>query len=79
VAVGLYGESELGSLIALQLAASIPAQQRLLAAELGFYLCMTGQVITKPLQLQAGSITLPGTADMAALVDWEQVERFALP
>jgi len=79
VAVGLYGESELGSLISLQLAAAVPAPQRLLAAELGFYLCMTEQVITKPLQLQDGRITLPETADPAALVDWERVKRLALP
>ncbi|MDB5806925.1 MAG: hypothetical protein JWN73_4247 [Betaproteobacteria bacterium] len=79
VAVGLYGESELGSLLSLQLAAAVSPQQRLLAAEQGFYLCMTEQVITRPLQLQGGRITLPETADLAALVDWEQVKRLALP
>lgn len=79
VAVGLYGECELGSLLSLQLAAAIPERNRLLPAELSFYLLMTEQVITKPLPLQGGRITLPETADLASLVDWESVKRHALP
>jgi L-alanine-DL-glutamate epimerase-like enolase superfamily enzyme len=78
VAVGLYSESELGTLLSLQLAAALTAQQRLLPAELGFYLCMTEQVINQPLRLHDGRITLPETADLAALVDWDQVQRLKL-
>ncbi|HEY4375303.1 MAG TPA: mandelate racemase/muconate lactonizing enzyme family protein [Burkholderiales bacterium] len=79
VAMGLYGECELGALLALQLAAAIPPAHRLLPAEVSFYLLMTEQVIGKPLQLQAGRVTLPETADLAALIDWESVKRHALP
>lgn len=78
VAMGLYGECELGTLLALQLAAAIPPAHQLLPAEVSFYLLMTEQVIAKPLQLRDGQVTLPETADLASLVDWERVKRHAL-
>jgi L-alanine-DL-glutamate epimerase-like enolase superfamily enzyme len=78
VAIGLYAESELGTLISLQQAAAVPEELRLVAAEQTFYLTMTEQVITKSLSISAGRVTLPQVADMSALVDWEKVKRFAL-
>jgi len=78
VAVGLYGESELGTLLSLQQAAAVPDELRLVAAEQTFYLTMTDQVITRHLPLSQGCVTLPETADLSALVDWDKVRRYAV-
>jgi L-alanine-DL-glutamate epimerase-like enolase superfamily enzyme len=78
VAIGLYAESELGTLLSLQQAAAVPNELRLVAAEQTFYLTMTEQVITKPLSLSEGRAILPETADLSALVDWDKVKRYAL-
>jgi L-alanine-DL-glutamate epimerase-like enolase superfamily enzyme len=71
VAVGIYAESLLGTLISLQLPGSMPAEQT-------FYLTMTEQVAALELPIRGGCIELPETADYAALVDWKKVERFAI-
>lgn len=78
VAIGLYAESALGTLISLQQAAALSPAQTLVAAEQTFFLEMTGQVLARPLAIRAGHVTLPGEPDIAALVDWGQVERFKL-
>ena len=78
VAVGLYAESELGTLLSLQQAAAVPPELRLVAAEQTFYLTMTDQVIKRPLPLADGRITLPEMADLTQLVDWEKVKHYAL-
>lgn len=78
VAVGLYAESALGTLLSLQYAASVPLAQRLVAAEQTFYLTMTDQVIGQDLVIRDGSITLPEVADLTTQVDWDKVKRYAL-
>ena len=78
VAVGLYAESALGTLISLQQAASIGPAQRLVAAEQTFFLEMTDQVLACAPQICGGKINLPPAADMAVLIDWEAVERHRL-
>ncbi len=78
VAVGLYAESALGTLISLQQAASIAPAQRLVAAEQTFFLEMTEQVLAGAPQICDGKINLSPTADMAALIDWDAVERHRL-
>ena len=71
VAVGIYAESLLGTLVSLQLPGSMPAEQT-------FYLTMTEQVAALELPIRGGCVELPETADYAALVDREKVERFAV-
>lgn len=78
VALGLYAESALGTLISLQYGAAIPAALRLVAAEQTFYLGMREQVVTQMPPVANGCITLPTQADTAALVDWARVKRFSI-
>ena len=78
VALGLYAESALGTLISLQYGAAIPAQLQLVAAEQTFYLGMLEQVVTAMPPVKNGRIELPAAADYSKLVDWERVERFAV-
>ncbi len=78
VALGLYAESALGTLISLQYGAAIPAAQQLVAAEQTFYLGMVEQVVTEMPPVKDGRIELPAMADYSKLVDWERVKRFAI-
>ena len=71
VAVGIYAESLLGTLVSLQLPGTMPAEQT-------FYLGMTEQVAALDFPVREGCVELPETADYASLVDWEKVKRFAL-
>jgi len=77
VAVGIYAESLLGTLVSLQQAAAL-APGRSIAAEQTFYLTMTEQVTPLELPIREGCIELPEEADLSKLVDWARVKRFAL-
>lgn len=73
VALGLYAESALGTLISLQFApvnAITPAEQT-------FYLVMREQVLGTELRIADGKIELPDAADLATLIDWKAVDRFS--
>lgn len=63
--VGLFGESALGTLAALQLAAILPKSA--LPAETTWYLAMTRQKIAIP-AIQRGAIELPAIAGLAAML-----------
>ena len=76
--VGLYAESALGTLINLQQAAAMEPAERAAPAELTFFLGMREQVLAEPLDVRGGTVTLPATADLASLVDWNRVRRYAL-
>ena len=78
VALGLFAESALGTIIRLLYGAAIPPALRLVAAEQTFYLGIREQVITAMPPVKNGHIELPGTPDIAKLVDWEGVKRFAV-
>ncbi len=65
--VGLFGESALGTLAALQLASTLPETS--LPAEVTWYLAMTRQVLSLDLRIADGAIELPDVARCAALVD----------
>ena len=78
VAVGLYAESALGSLISLQQAAALPVERALVAAEQTFFLELPEQVLAGALQITAGRIDLPRHPDLAAMVDWEKVAHFGI-
>lgn len=75
VAVGLYAESVLGTLISLQQAAALPASQTLVAAEQTFFLEMAEQVLFGLPAIVDGRMTLPDTPDLAGLVDMQAVTR----
>jgi len=76
--VGLHAESALGTLINLQQAAAVPSGERAAAAELTFFLGMREQVLADALEVRHGALQLPATADLASLVDWDRVRRYAL-
>jgi L-Ala-D/L-Glu epimerase len=78
VALGLYAESALGTLVSLQYGAAIPPELRLVAAEQTFYLGIVEQVVTDMPPVKDGRIVLPETPDYSKLVDWERVKRFAI-
>lgn len=73
--VGLFGESALGTIAALQLAATLPPQA--LPAEVTWYLAMTEQITARPLDIRDGTIVLPREPGCAALVDWQALDRLA--
>src|SRR5690606_10525020 len=58
--VGLFGESALGTLSALQLASTLNKQA--LPAEVTWFLAMTEQVANVDLHIREGKIQLPQTA-----------------
>jgi L-alanine-DL-glutamate epimerase-like enolase superfamily enzyme len=69
-AVGIYAESALGTLINLQQAGTMAAEQT-------FFLTMTEQVSTLVPQIRGGKIDLPDVADFSKLVDWERLRQLA--
>jgi len=69
-AVGIYAESALGTLVNLQQAGPMAAEQT-------FFLTMTEQVCAHVPAIRGGLIELPEEADLAGLVDWGRVRRFA--
>jgi len=75
VALGLYAESALGTLISLQYGAAIPKALQLVAAEQTFYLGIKEQVLGAMPPVKDGRIELPADPDIAGLVDWARVKR----
>jgi L-alanine-DL-glutamate epimerase-like enolase superfamily enzyme len=73
---GLMGESVLGTLAGLQFAAALP--DPILPAELSWFLAMTEQITTLTPKVVDGAVDLPECASLAALVDWDAVDRFAV-
>jgi L-alanine-DL-glutamate epimerase-like enolase superfamily enzyme len=69
-AVGIYAESALGTLVNLQQAGTMAAEQT-------FFLTMTEQVSTLVPQIRDGRIELPDVADFSRLVDWERLRQLA--
>jgi L-alanine-DL-glutamate epimerase-like enolase superfamily enzyme len=74
VCSGMYAESALGTLISLQLSASL--KRPLVTAEQSFFLIMRDQVTRDDVRVANGRVALPATADYAALVDWDKVKRY---
>ncbi len=67
-AVGIYAESALGTLINLQQAGSMAAEQT-------FFLTHTAQVATLMPEIRGGRVVLPKEADLSRLVDWPAVRK----
>jgi L-alanine-DL-glutamate epimerase-like enolase superfamily enzyme len=68
-ALGIYAESALGTLVNLQLPASLVAEQ-------SFFLLMPHQVLADVPAIRDGRITLPTDPHLANLIDWHAVARF---
>jgi L-alanine-DL-glutamate epimerase-like enolase superfamily enzyme len=73
--VGMFGESALGTLTALQLSSILPSHS--LPAETTWCLAMTEQITHEPLTIKEGAIQLPTVAGNAALIDWKHLERLS--
>lgn len=73
VNVGLYGESSLGSLAALQLAASLPDGS--LPAEVSGFLMFGEEYVGERLRIVDGATTLPAAPGLAGFIDWAKVAR----
>jgi L-alanine-DL-glutamate epimerase-like enolase superfamily enzyme len=69
VLLGIYAESALGTLVNLQLPATLVAEQ-------SFFLMMQQQVVKQVPQIRDGRIELPTDPELDKLVDWKTVERF---
>lgn len=78
VAIGLYAESALGTLVSLQQAAALPASRTLVAAELSFFLEMVGEVTATTPGIRDGCATMPEDAELFALIDWDSVKHHEL-
>lgn len=70
-ALGIYAESALGTLVNLQLPASMPAEQ-------SFFLMMSEHVTAAVPAIREGKIQLPEEAVLESLVDWAAVKRFSI-
>ncbi|MCK9510181.1 MAG: hypothetical protein M0R28_02990 [Pigmentiphaga sp.] len=65
--IGLFGESSLGTLSALQLASTLPAHA--LPAEVTWYLSMAEQLLAEPLVIRDGRVTLSAAVANPAQID----------
>ena len=73
--VGMFGESVIGTLAALQLSSTLPASS--LPAETTWFLAMTGQITGQVLRIKNGAITLPQAGGSAALIDWKRLKNLS--
>lgn len=75
IVAGFFGESDIGSAVNAQLAASCASDGLKLPAELSFFLMMREPLLNPPLHVADGVLTLPETPSIAASVDWARVEK----
>lgn len=68
-ALGIYAESALGTLVNLQLPATLVAEQ-------SFFLILQEQVVKHAPEIRDGRIELPSEPHLERLVDWAAVARF---
>jgi L-alanine-DL-glutamate epimerase-like enolase superfamily enzyme len=77
VNIGMFGETSLGSLAALQMSAALPNRERCVPAEVSLFLMLPDEYVREPLQVQGGRVRLPDAPGMARLVDWDKVARLS--
>lgn len=75
--VGLFGESSLGALAALQLSAALPKGTFGLPSEATMFLLLPDEYVVEPLSVRDGKVRLPDSPAMGDLVDWEKLRRLA--
>ncbi|MGH6771837.1 MAG: mandelate racemase/muconate lactonizing enzyme family protein [Xanthobacteraceae bacterium] len=71
--VGMLGESSLGALAALQLAASLPGRARWLPAESSFFLTLPQEFVHAPLAIRDGAIVLPEEPSFTSFIDRDRL------
>jgi L-alanine-DL-glutamate epimerase-like enolase superfamily enzyme len=78
IVAGFFGESDLGSAVNAQLAASASDRDnnltRAIPAELSFFLMMREPLLSPPLKVANGILALPETPSIAACVDWARLD-----
>jgi L-alanine-DL-glutamate epimerase-like enolase superfamily enzyme len=74
LAVAVYYESALGTLISLQQAAAVKSPQPIPASH-SFFMMLKSQVSRLSPQIRAGKIELPNDADLEKFVDWKAIQR----
>ena len=77
LALGMYYESAIGSLISLQQAAALKSPNPLPASQ-SFFLLLKSQVARLSPQIRGGRVELPNDADLEKYVDWKAVQRLKL-
>jgi L-alanine-DL-glutamate epimerase-like enolase superfamily enzyme len=75
VVAGFFGESDLGSALNAQLAASLVGGGLTVPAELSFFLMMREPLLYPSLVVDEGVLRLPDSASIASCVDWDRLER----
>lgn len=77
VNIGLFGESSLGAMAALQIAAALPKGRYGLPCEATLFLLLPDEFVHRPLTVAGGKIRLNDAPGFAAMVDWDKVKRLA--
>jgi L-alanine-DL-glutamate epimerase-like enolase superfamily enzyme len=73
LAVAVYYESALGTLISLQQAAAVKSPR--IPSSHSFFMLLKSQVTRLSPQIRGGKIELPNDADLEKFVDWKAVQR----
>jgi L-alanine-DL-glutamate epimerase-like enolase superfamily enzyme len=74
LALGMYYESALGTLVSLQQAAALKSPRPLPASQ-SFYLMLKSQVTRLTPQIRGGKVELPNDPDLEKFVDWKAIQR----
>ncbi|MQA65103.1 MAG: hypothetical protein GEU76_04255 [Alphaproteobacteria bacterium] len=77
VNIGLFGESSLGALAALQISAALPRLRYDLPSEATLFLLLPDEYVHEPLRVRDGRIRLPDAPGFGRMVDWDKVRRLA--
>lgn len=77
VNIGLFGESSLGAMAALQLSAALPKGRTNLPCEATLFLLLPDEYVLAPLVVAQGRIRLPDMPGFGRMVDWDKVKRLA--
>ncbi len=77
VNIGLFGESSLGALAALQISAALPKGRYNLPSEATLFLLLPDEFVHQPLAIEGGRIRLPDRPGFGWMVDWDKVRRLA--
>jgi L-Ala-D/L-Glu epimerase len=75
VSLGMWYESALGAALTLRVASSLKSRV-ILPAECFFP--MLAEQVSLPLKIEKGAVRLPDEPNLARLVDWRAVERYAI-
>jgi L-alanine-DL-glutamate epimerase-like enolase superfamily enzyme len=75
IVAGFFGESDIGSAVNAQLAASCAGDGLKLPAELSFFLMMGEPLLMPPLSVTNGVLELPDAPSIGSCVDWARVEK----